>query len=90
MAVEVEMTAEGVRDHDDHQANAVFLSRPLLQHLRAQDGEIVQEMPVPPEQRPEDIGHGQADVGIRDVGQFSRLVALPGSGGLVPATGTGP
>ena len=52
VAVEVEVTAEGVRNHDDYQPDAVFLPRPLLQHLCAQDRQIVQEVPVSPEQRP--------------------------------------
>ena len=32
-----------------------------------QDGKVVNEMPVPPKQRPEHIGHGQADVGVGDI-----------------------
>ena len=68
VAIEVQVPAKRVRNDDDHQPDAVFLSRPLLQHLRSQDGKIVKEMPVPPEQRPEHVRHGQADVGVRDVG----------------------
>ena len=41
MAIEIQVTAEGVRDHDNHESDAVFLPRPLLQHLRAQDGQIM-------------------------------------------------
>ena len=77
---------EGVGDDHDHQPAAVFLPRPLLQHLRAQDGQIVEEMSVPLEQRPEHIRHGEADVGVRNVGQLPPLVALPRSGGLMAAT----
>ena len=71
------------------QPDTVFLPRPLLQHLRAQDGKIVKEMPVLPEQRPEHIRHGETDVGVREVWQLPPLVPLPGSGGLMPATGAG-
>ena len=42
----------------------------LLQYLRPQNGKIVKEMPVPLKYRPEHIRHGQADVGVRDVGQL--------------------
>ena len=45
-----------------------FCRAHCCQHLRSQDGKIVKEMPVPPEQRPEHVRHGQADVGVRDVG----------------------
>ena len=57
--------------------------------LRPQDGKIVKEMSVPPEQRPEYVRHGQADVGVRNVGQLPPLVPLPGSRGPMAATGTG-
>ena len=46
MAVEVEVTSKGVRDDHDYQPDAIFLPRPLLQHLRAQHGQIVEEMPA--------------------------------------------
>ena len=68
VAVEIQMSAERMRDDHDHQPNAVLLPSPLLQHLRAQNGQVVQEMPVPLEQRPEHLRHGEADVGVRDVG----------------------
>ena len=41
VAVEIQVTAEGVRDHGNHQPDAVGLPCPLLQHLRAQDGQII-------------------------------------------------
>ena len=41
VGIEIQVTAEGVRDHDNHESDAVFLARPLLQHLRAQDGQIM-------------------------------------------------
>ena len=68
MAVEVQVASEGVWDHDEDQPDAVCLPRPLLQYLRAQDRQVVQEMSVLLEQRPEHIRHGQADVGVGDVG----------------------
>ncbi len=46
-------------------------------------------MPVPLKYRPEHIRHGQADVGVRDVGQLPPLIPLPGFGGSMPATGAG-
>ena len=78
MAVEVQVAAKGVGNNHDHQPDAVFLPCPLLQHLRTQDGKIVKEMPVLPKQRPEHIRHGEADVGVGDVGKLSPLIPLPG------------
>ena len=68
MAVEVQVASKRVRDDHDHQPDAIFLLRPLLQDLRAQDGKAMEEMSVPLEQRPEHIRHGQADVGVGDIG----------------------
>ena len=68
VAIEIQVTAEGVRDHDNHEPDAVFLPSPLLQHVRTQNGQIMQEMPVALEQRPEHIRHGQADVGVGNIG----------------------
>ena len=67
MAVEIEVPAEGVGDDHDHQPDAVLLPSPLLQDLGAQHRQIVEEMSVPSEQRPEHVRHGEADVGIGDV-----------------------
>ena len=88
MAVEIQVAAEGVRDHDDHEPDAIFLPSPLLQHLRTQDRQIVQEMPVSLKQRPEHIRHGEGNVSVRDVGELPPLISLPGSGRLTPTTGT--
>jgi hypothetical protein len=89
MAVEVQVTPEGVGDHNNQQPDSVFLSRPLLQDLGAQDRKIVEEMPVLLEERPKAVRHGQGDVGVRNLGKLPPLVALPGARGLMSAARTG-
>ena len=89
VTIEVEVAAEGMRDDHDHQPHAVFPAGPLLQHLRAEHRQVVQKMPVPPEDWPEHVRHREADMGIGDVGKFPPLVPLPECRGPISATGTG-
>jgi hypothetical protein len=87
--VEVQVAAEGVTDHEHHDARAVVLFSPIFKNARTYGGEIVEQSPIPLKDRPEVTMHREVDAGKRNVWKSGRKLSLPSEGGALTATWTG-
>ena len=75
--VEVQMTAKGMADDHDHGFRSAFRLDPVLNDVRAQHVQIIQQMPILPEGWPEHVRHGEYHSDIRHLRQCRGLLDLP-------------
>src|SRR5271167_2404455 len=88
MRIEIQTAAEGVLHHHNQHANTISGFHPLLYHRGSECGQVIEEMPVPLKDWPENVWHRKHDACIRDVGEGGPLLPLPQLGGTMPTTRT--
>ena len=77
MCVEGEMATESMRyDHKQH-ASTVPSLHPLLYYRGSEGRQVMEKVPIPLEEWPEDIWHCQADPHVRNIRQGGPLFPLP-------------
>ena len=77
MAIEIQVSAEGVRHYHDQQANTIFVFYPLLYDRGSECGQVVEQMAILLKDRPQNAGHRKNEAGIRNIGKGSRLLPKP-------------
>lgn len=77
MAVEFEVSPEGVRNYRHQKSCSVSLPYPSLYDFRSQDGKVIEQMAVCPEYGPEVVGHGQHHMGVWNLGQVAPALSEP-------------
>src|SRR5262249_21759376 len=87
MAIEVKVAPKRVGDNDYKAPDGAFSVSALLQDSGAQNRKIMEEMPIPAKQRPENVRHRQAHMRVRDLWKLAPPVPLPRESCLVTAAG---
>lgn len=68
MCVEGKMAPERMRHDHNHHASTIPSLHPLLNYRGSEGRQVVQKMPILLEEWPQNIGHGQTDAHIRNIG----------------------
>src|SRR5207237_7804885 len=88
MAIEIEVSAEGVWHHHNQQPNTIFGFHQLRDDCGSQRRQVVKQMVVLLKYGPENARHRKNKTGIRNIGKSSPLLPLPQERGATPATRT--
>src|SRR6266851_3762666 len=85
--IEVKVSAEGVTNDQYHQSGPVHIFGPLLDNGCTQGRQIIEEMTIAEEDRPEHVRHSKHDSGELHIGQRCPHFALPEVRRSVPTAG---
>ena len=86
--IEIQMSPEGVRHHNNKHTNTVLNLHPSFYGLSSDRRQLVKEAAIPLENWPENVGHRKVNAHIGNIGEISPQVPLPKQCLSVPTTRT--